>query len=730
MEFGSKQLLRRSVARGFLAAVLLGAAAPAAGVVEAATCPTPNVLSGSSFEIDVNANLKVDGAACIDWLTGGSGTAMRSDVFAKPDAPSGASDDAFGQGTSENDANPTIVDGSIPPNKSDLKVFGVHTEVGTPSASNPTGKFLQLFWSRVQNPSGTTNMDFELNQKFCNPSGTPTNCANNGAGVTPETPLRTIGDQLITYDLSKGGTVPTISVRTWNGTVWGPAAVISGGVNPTALGSVNTSPMVAGDTGGIGSQDAFTFGEVSLAFGAIFGSGTTCGSFGSAYLKSRSSDSFTAEIKDFIAPEQVTITNCSSISTSLSASSVVVGSTVHDSATLSGATSNAGGTVTYTVYSNNTCTAGAQSGGTKTVANGLVPDSDAITFNSVGDFFWQAVYSGDANNAGSTSACTSEHLTVTKASPSISTGLSATSVSIGTAVHDSATLSKATSDAGGSVTYTVYTDTACTLGAQSAGTKTVTNGVVPDSDAITFNSAGDFYWQAVYSGDSNNNGATSTCTSEHLVVNTNPTQINTTLSGTSVSIGAAVHDSATLSGQTSNAGGTVTYTVYTDSNCTTGAQSAGTKAVTNGLVTDSDAITFNNAGTFYWQAVYSGDANNQGATSTCSSEVLVVNPNAPGIATAQNLLPNDSATISGATSNAGGKITFNLFRPSDATCSGAPAYTQQVNVNGNGTYSTTNTTFLATDTGTWRWQVAYSGDNNNIGASSACGVENFTITNS
>jgi hypothetical protein len=31
-------------------------------------------------------------------------------------------------------------------------------------------------------------MDFELNQKFCDPSATPTNCADNGKGVTPATP--------------------------------------------------------------------------------------------------------------------------------------------------------------------------------------------------------------------------------------------------------------------------------------------------------------------------------------------------------------------------------------------------------------------------------------------------------------------------------------------------------------------------------------------------------------
>jgi len=39
-------------------------------------------------------------------------------------------------------------------------------------------------------------------------------------------------------------------------------------------------------------------------------------------------------------------------------------------------------------------------------------------------------------------------------------------------------------------------------------------------------------------------------------------------------------------------------------------------------------------------------------------------------------------------------------------------------------------TFIAKAEGTWRWQVDYSGDNNNKGTSSACGVESFTIKNS
>ena len=274
------------------------------------SCTTSNVLSGSNFEIDVDANLKVDNASpCIDWLAGGTGSAFRSGVVAKNDVPSGASDDAFGQGTSEDNANPTTVTGSIPPNKSDLKAFGVFTETG--SAGD---KFLELFWSRVQNPSGTTNMDFELNQLFCDPTATTTNCADNGKGVTPETPLRTAGDKLVTYDLAKGGTVPTISIRTWTGSAWGPATVISDGANASALGAVNTSTIPSAETGGatgglttaLGSQDPFTFGEAAISFAALFPSGT-CGSFGSAYLKSRSSTSFTSEVKDFIAPERVQI---------------------------------------------------------------------------------------------------------------------------------------------------------------------------------------------------------------------------------------------------------------------------------------------------------------------------------------------------------------------------------------------------------------------------------------
>jgi hypothetical protein len=59
---------------------------------------------------------------------------------------------------------------------------------------------------------------------------------------------------------------------------------------------------------------ARTFGEarINLQLSGIFPAGT-CTVFGKAYLKSRSSDAFTSEIKDFIAPIPINLTNCAPI---------------------------------------------------------------------------------------------------------------------------------------------------------------------------------------------------------------------------------------------------------------------------------------------------------------------------------------------------------------------------------------------------------------------------------
>src|SRR5207245_1666216 len=264
------------------------------------------------------------------------------------------------------------------------------------------------------------------------------------------------------------------------------------------------------------------------------------------------------------------------IATTLSSTTIVVGNTVTDSSTLT-SSFNAGGTVTYSVFTNGACTAPGTAVSTVTVTGGVVPNSRAVRFNSTGSFSFNAVYSGDANNNGATSPC--EPLTVTKASPTIATTLSATTITVGQSVTDSSTLTNSFS-AGGTVQYDLFTNGACTAPFTIVSTVTVTGGVVPNSRAVTFNVTGPYSFQAVYSGDANNNGATSPC--EPLQVNpAGGIAISTSLSATSITVGGSVFDSATLTGTTATAGGTVTYNLFTNGACTAPGKAVSVVTVTN-----------------------------------------------------------------------------------------------------------------------------------------------------
>jgi hypothetical protein len=230
-----------------------------------------------------------------------------------------------------------------------------------------------------------------------------------------------------------------------------------------------------------------------------------------------------------------------SVSTTLSSTSITAGEFVNDAVTLSNATSTAGGSVAFKVYSDNVCSNLALNAGSKTVTNTVVPNSDSWQFITPGTYYWQVVYSGDANNSPATSTCSSEVLTVSpaqlvKASPTITTTLSTTTALIGTSVFDSAVFVNGTTTSGGVVTYKIFSNNSCTSLYQNAGTKTVTNGVIPNSDSVVLNTAGTYYWQVSYPGDAFTNPATSTCTNEVVTINatgtTPPTGGAGTISGT------------------------------------------------------------------------------------------------------------------------------------------------------------------------------------------------------
>ncbi len=144
------------------------------------------------------------------------------------------------------------------------------------------------------------------------------------------------------------------------------------------------------------------------------------------------------------------------------------------------------------------------------------------------------------------------------------------------------------------------------------------------------------------------------CTDDDTTTQETPTTVTTTLhgggnNGSSISVptGTPVHDSATLAGDHSgSAGGTVTYTVYSNPACTNVVNAGSAQPIsTPGTLPDSAPVTINSAGTYYWVASYSGDATNFSSKSDCGDEVLTVTggptEGPPGDATCSDGIDND-----------------------------------------------------------------------------------------
>ena len=185
--------------------------------------------------------------------------------------------------------------------------------------------------------------------------------------------------------------------------------------------------------------------------------------------------------------------------------------------------------------------------------------------------------------------------------------------------------------------------------------------------------------------------------------------------------GTTLKDSALLSGGAAPTG-TITFTLFANG----GASPRDTETVTvNGNGTYSTPVGFSlagaAAGTYQWDASYSGDSNNADVTdNNDAGERVVVSPASPTLTTTPSpasptLGPTSTTLKDSATLSVGsaptGAITFTLAAP------GGPVVdTEMVTVNGNGTYSTpTGFTLPTTGTasGTYQWNATYSGDANN-----------------
>ncbi len=403
----------------------------------------------------------------------------------------------------------------------------------------------------------------------------------------------------------------------------------------------------------------------------------------------------------------------STTTTQLSASSITLGQSVTDTATVSGAGVSPTGTVQFLVKE------GAGSFvvfDTKTLnANGQATSGSYVPL-SVGSYWFKAEYSGDSNYQPSVSADDAEPLTVNPATPTVSTLLSATSITLGGSVTDTVTVTGLGSPfpaPTGTVMFQVSSNAGATW--TTFSTKTLDANGQATSDSYVPLAAGSYLFRAIYSGDNNYNAAQSGNTAEPLSVGPATPEVTTQLSQTTITLGDSVTDTATvtgLGGQFPAPTGTVQFQVQVGIGPWTNLGSAVT--LVGGSAT-SIAYMPLAAGSYHFRAIYSGDSNYLGAQSGDAAEPLTVEKFTPTVTTLLSATTitlggsvTDTVTVTGLPSpipGPTGTVQFEVSADGGATWT---LFSTQSLVNGQATSSS----YTPLAAGSYLFRALYLGDSN------------------
>jgi hypothetical protein len=288
------------------------------------------------------------------------------------------------------------------------------------------------------------------------------------------------------------------------------------------------------------------------------------------------------------------------------------------------------------------------------------------------------------------------------------------------------------------------------------------------SATATITEVGRYCFRAEFGGDEDADVPPSedSRTTECFVITPRPTMLDTQAGASQVDFGQPVTDTATLTNTANRPGtggigangsinpttagapanGTIEFTLY-KADCTTLATGTGTNPQTVTVSGDGTygpvSFTPDAPGTYHWVARYSGDSPNtlastHNTTCTDTDETVVVQQIPTAISTAQDVYPNDSATVSSTVASrelpAGGEIVFKLYQAAGGNTALANClantdtgllYTETDSTVGGGgagnTASTNNTTVAVDADATVYWRVTYDPKNTAFtGRQSAC----------
>ncbi|HVB95927.1 MAG TPA: pentapeptide repeat-containing protein [Nitrososphaerales archaeon] len=498
------------------------------------------------------------------------------------------------------------------------------TVFGDGSYTTPAGYTIPA----VGTVAGTYQWDASYSGDANNQAVSDNNAANEQVVISPALPSLSTTPLITSITLTGSSSAPTIS----------DTATLAGGYHPT--GKITFTLTFNGATVHVETVPVNGNGLYPTSAGyTLPTTGIVAGTY--QWSAAYSGDSNNAQVSDNGSPtEQVTVTPASpTLTTASSATSVTLGSSGHpvlkDSAVLAGSY-HATGAITFALIFNgapvDTETAAISGDGTYTTPSGYVlPTAGGVT----GTYQWVTSYSGDPNNnnVGSDASAASEQTTVSPATPSITTTPSSASVTLGTVpptLKDTATLSAGYAPTG-TLTFTL------SFNGQTVHTETITvsgNGiyavplgyVIPMTGSIT----GTYQWNIVYLGDQNNNAASNlNDPAEVVTVHPATPTLTTSVSPAFIALGTSPPGSASDTATLADAfvpTGTITFNAYSDASCGTKVFSSIATVTSTTTSYTSGSFTPASTGSYYWTAVYSGDAQNAGSTGPCGStgETLMV----------------------------------------------------------------------------------------------------------
>ncbi len=444
----------------------------------------------------------------------------------------------------------------------------------------------------------------------------------------------------------------------------------------------------------------------------------------------------------------------SSTTGTVTLSTLQLGATVSDVATVTGAGIPPTGTVVFSVCGplpgRAPCTSGGTSDASATlvsVARSQVATAPQFTPTALGDWCFRAAYQGNPVYLTSSDVAPATNcFTVTPANSTTTSTPASPSIQLGASSHDSVSVTgnpvagTPTGNVSFSVCGPLTSASGCATGGTSLGAVPLSGGSAASPSFVPV-ALGTYCYRAVYPGIGNYLGSSDASADGCFTVTQASSTTTSTPANASIQLGASTSDSVTVRGNPT-AGtptGVATFSVCgplpATADCAPGGTALGTVTLSGGTA-KSPGFVPSALGTYCFRVDYGGDTNYLASSDGSAGECFTVPPanstttSTPADGSIQlGDTTDDSVAVSGnpVAGTATGSVSFSVCGPLDSA-SGCGTGGTSIGTATLGDGTATSPGFVPDALGTYCYRADYAGAGNYLGSSDGSSSECFTVT--